>query len=276
MEYQTPDWSEWTKVQVISRAGKVTGKYRNHFNIRNIFNNSISCVDWDKDIHGWKYVENDEEDFIGEHMIDDCEVLDAKLEELGKWKANEVYEPVPFTGQKCISTRWVLTDKIIGGERKVKVRLVARGFEEKNEELMKGSPTCAKESLRLIFAIMATREWKIHSIEIKAVFLQGRPIDRKVYLLPPVEAEVKNTIWELKTCIHGLGDASRSWYLSVREQLTNLKARASKFYPAIFYWRFNGQLMRIISTHVDDFCWGGEECVVKNVIDPLQSVFLIG
>ena len=84
-------------------------------------------------------------------MIDDCEVLDGKLEELGKWKANKVYEPVPFTGQKYISTRWVLTDKIIGGERKVKARLVARGSEEKNEELMKDSPTCVKESLCRIF-----------------------------------------------------------------------------------------------------------------------------
>ena len=56
-------------------------------------------------------------------MIDDCGFLDAKLEELGKWKANKVHEPVPFTGQKCISTRWVLTDKIISGQRKVKARL---------------------------------------------------------------------------------------------------------------------------------------------------------
>ena len=170
------------------KSWKSYGKiYRNHFNIRNIVNNSISCVDWDKDIHRWKYVENNEEVLSGEHMIDDSEVLDAKLEELGKWKANKGYEPVSFTGQKCISTRWVLTDKIIGEERRVKARLIARGFEEKNEELMKDSPTCAKESLRLILAIMATRKWKIHSIDMKAAFLQGRPIDRKVYLLPPVQ-----------------------------------------------------------------------------------------
>ena len=128
-----------------------------------------------------------------------------------------------------------IDNKNIGGERKVKAKLVARGFEEKNEELMKDSPTCAKESLRCIFAIMATRKWKIHSIDIKAAFLQGRHTDRKVYLPPPVEAEVENTIWELKTCIYGLGDASRSWYLSVREQLTKLKARASKYDPANFY-----------------------------------------
>ena len=51
LEYQKPDSSEWANVQGISRAGKVTGKYRNHFNIRDVVNSSISCVDWDKDIH---------------------------------------------------------------------------------------------------------------------------------------------------------------------------------------------------------------------------------
>ena len=125
MEYQTPNSSEWTKVQVISRSGKVTGKYRNHFKVHSIVSKSISCVDWDKNIHRWKYVENNEEVLTAEHMIDDCEVLDVKLEVLGKWKANRVNEPVPCTGQKCISTRLILTDKIISDERKVKARLVA-------------------------------------------------------------------------------------------------------------------------------------------------------
>ena len=41
LEYQTPNSSEWTKVQVISRAGKVT----ENIGIRNIVNNSLSCVD---------------------------------------------------------------------------------------------------------------------------------------------------------------------------------------------------------------------------------------
>ena len=122
----------------------------NHFIICNNANNSISCVDWDKDIHGWKYVDNNEDVLVGEYMVDSCEVLDAKLEKIRKWKANKFFEPVPFTGKKCISTRWVLTDKIISG------------FKEKNEEPMKDSHICAKESLHLIFAIMTTRTWKIH------------------------------------------------------------------------------------------------------------------
>ena len=58
---------------MISRAGKVTGNYRNHFNIRNIASNLMSCVNWDKDIHRWKYAENNKEVLI---RVDDYEVLE--------------------------------------------------------------------------------------------------------------------------------------------------------------------------------------------------------
>ena len=35
--------------------------------------------------------------------------------------------------------------------KKVKARLVARGFKEDSQRLMKNSPTCTRESLRLLF-----------------------------------------------------------------------------------------------------------------------------
>ena len=60
-----------------------------------------------------------------------------------------------FLPGRNVSTRWVLTDKIISGQRKVKARLAkkvkARDFEEKNEELLKDSLACAKESLYGLF-----------------------------------------------------------------------------------------------------------------------------
>ena len=94
-------------------------------------------------------------------------------------------------------TRWVLTDKIISGEKKVKGRLELEMLKKRMMN-KKRFPTCAKDSLRLIFAIMATRTRRIHSIDIKITFSQGQPNERNIYLLPLVEAEVENTVWELK------------------------------------------------------------------------------
>ena len=47
----------------------------------------------------------------------------------------------------CVSTRWVVTEKYEDGEKVVKARLVARGFEETDlKDIRKDSPTCGKDS----------------------------------------------------------------------------------------------------------------------------------
>ena len=53
----------------------------------------------------------------------------AKQKELASWVACHVYDLVPDNGQKAISCRWVLVDKVQDdGSLKPKARLVVRGF----------------------------------------------------------------------------------------------------------------------------------------------------
>ena len=74
----------------------------------------------------------------------------AKSKELASWKEHDVFEEVNFTGQKCVSTRWICTLKNTADGLVPKARLVARGFEEEGlQEIPKDSPTCLKESLRM-------------------------------------------------------------------------------------------------------------------------------
>ena len=61
-----------------------------------------------------------------------------------------VYQEVPNTRQPTISTRWVLTKKQKESQIVHKARLVVRGFEEDTCHLQKDSPTCSKDTLRLI------------------------------------------------------------------------------------------------------------------------------
>ena len=62
---------------------------------------------------------------------------------------------MPNEGQAYISTRWVLTSKIIDGKICTKARLVARGFEE-NQNIRSDSPTCMRENIRILFTIDAS------------------------------------------------------------------------------------------------------------------------
>jgi len=60
------------------------------------------------------------------------------------------------------------------------------------------------------------QEWKIHSLDIKAAFLQGSSIERAVHLLPPPEAHTSK-LWQLNIPVYGLCDAPRAgWPLKLQ------------------------------------------------------------
>ena len=66
---------------------------------------------------------------------------------------------------------------------KYKARLVARGFEEDNlSNIRKDSPTCCKDNFRLTLSIIISNKWIINSVDVTLAFLQGKGIDRDIYL----------------------------------------------------------------------------------------------
>ena len=65
------------------------------------------------------------------------------------------------------------------------------------------------------------------------------------------------------------------WYLWVKEELFKVGTEMCKYDEAIFYWRSQNILQRIISCHVHDFCWGETELFKKKVIDVIKEKFHI-
>ena len=104
------------------------------------------------------------------HPTEDLEVQEAKAKELLSWKEHAVYSEVVDEGQETISTRWVCTTKETDSGKSFKARLVVRGFEEDTSTIRKDSPTCIKESFRLILAIVASNKWSVNSLDIQAAF----------------------------------------------------------------------------------------------------------
>ena len=276
VEYKLFDSDEVSKSQILSRAGKVSGKYSNWFNIRDIVNDTIASIDW-QNVEKWKPISS-EEVLISSHKdLSNFDFSTAKLEELQKCKSHNAYEIVDNENQEFITLRWVNTEKYINGKLKLKSRLVARGFQEDTSNILSDSPTCSKESLRLILNIIATFNWKCQSIDIKSAFLQNKSIDREIYVKPSKEANVpRDKLWKLNTTIYGLSDASRSWYINVKNELINLGTKLCHSDPAVFSWHFNAKLSGILCTHGDDFSFGGNEHFINNVIKPLKSTFTIG
>ena len=144
-----------------------------------------------------------------------------------------VYNEEIDEGQRTISTTWILTEKTIEGKSIIKARLIARGFEEKEkDEMRKDSPTVSKENIKLMLTITSSRHWQIRNLDL--LFLQGKAISRKLYLKPPPEAGT-DKIWALNKSVYGLCDASRVWYLKVKEVLITTHAKVSIYDSALFF-----------------------------------------
>ena len=211
--------------------------------------------------------------FITENLTYD----DAKIRELQSWKENNVYEEVPYVKQKCISVRWICSLKQTDTGVQPKARLVARGFEESTGNLHKDSPTCSKDTLRVMTSIICQKKWDLKSIDIKTAFLQGETISRDVFLQPPPEAQcTEGQVWKLRKCVYGLSDASMKWYERVKSTMTELQGKMSSVDSALFTWHKGNELQGLIAVHVDDFLWSGNAEFQSTIIPKLRKTFTIG
>ena len=96
------------------------------------------------------------------------------------WKLTELPK-----GKKAINIRWVFKQKLKpdGSIGKHKARLVARGFLQKPEldYFEVSSPIARHETIRLVIAIAADRNWPLMHLDVKSAFLNG-PLQEEVYV----------------------------------------------------------------------------------------------
>ena len=273
VKYRHQDSDDWTSVKVLGRAGKVgknkSGKNKGWFNVRRLEDNIESSMNF-SEVSEWSPIEHD----ILIATIKEDKFIEARETELKNWKDMAVYEEVDDENQTAISGRWVYKEKITNNGPLKKARFVARGYEEVDFNNQSDSPTCNKDSLRVVISIIASKEWTINSLDVKAAFLQGKQLDREVYLIPPPEAKVSGKLWKLKRAVYGLNDASRFWYLRVREELSKAGCKCSKADPSVYYY-FPSNLEGVLISHVDDFVWSGTERFRMSVIERIKTIFKI-
>ena len=260
---------EWT---VLGLAGKRTSKYwSDSYNVQDTQTGDKGWINL-RDYEHVEKIDDEEEVLLG---FENVMVMEAKEKELQSWKENNVYEEVHDAGQKAISTRWVVTEKMKDGVKICKARLVARGFEEDMAEWEKDAPTCNAETLKFCLTVIKCKGWTSYTLDVKTAYLQGDEIQRDVYLRPPNEGNW-NGLWKLKKTVYGLKDAAKAWYCKVTSVIRELGGKRSMLEPNVFFWRDNNELKGILCSHVDDFCYGGNESFLKETIGDLRDKLKVG
>lgn len=118
----------------------------------------------------------------------------AIQEELDSLKAKNVFTPITHIphGRMPIGSRWVFTVKSDG---RYKARLVAQGFSQKfgidYQETY--SPTLRADSLRILLAVAAFRDWEIHQIDVKTAYLEG-DLSEEIFMKSPEGMSASNYV----------------------------------------------------------------------------------
>ena len=199
------------------------------------------------------------------------EIMMAQEKELENLILYDTFEEVVDTGQERIGSRWIITqkEKHDGQKQEIKARLVARGFQEEDKP-QSDSPTVLKESMKLFWAIAANEGFKLQAIDIRAAFLQSENLDRQIFMKPPSGIKLEGKLWRLNKPLYGLDDASRKFWLKIKEIFFKLGMLTIEGDEA-FYFRYeNGALQGMIITHVDDFQIAGTEMFNKNVREEIE------
>ena len=85
-------------------------------------------------------------------------------------------------GQKCIPTRWVITDQSDSRKNEpIKAGLCIQGDLEKGKEDIRSDyPTASKKAINLALIIAANEGFKVQSGDIKSAYLQGELLKREI------------------------------------------------------------------------------------------------
>ena len=282
VQFKDIDSDEWEKAVILNKWGSLPGKRKEKhiIKVKMLNDDSERLVDWKNNVKEWKpFVENalvmsllsTEENILVTSDKQGCE--EEKEKELENWNKLEVYDEVNDEGQDCVTVKWVFSEKEVEGKKIKKARLVARGYQEL-ADTQRDSPCVNKESQRVALAVIASEGWELRSLDVKAAFLQGKELDRDIYLKPPKEAKCPGKLWKLKRCVYGLNDASRFWYFRVKDELTRLGCKVSKLDSSLFTYHTD-QLEGILIVHVDDFMFAGTVNFYQSVIVKLKETFHI-
>ena len=203
----------------------------------------------------------------------------AMEKEMQQWQKFNVYEEVDrrnFPNQEVLSCRWVINQKEKSDGLCTKARLVIKGFQESNPQVA-DSPTAGKCVTRTFIMLANMFEYKLLCIDVRAAFLQSKPLDRLILVKPPKEKRTDNNmVWRLKKPVYGLNDAARAWYMTVKEELILYGCVQMPLDKSVFVYQPNEEFSGFLNVHVDDFLAAGNRDFHEKVLRRLKEKFQIG
>jgi len=126
-----------------------------------------------------------------------------------------------------------------------------------------------------MLAIAANQGFELRAVDISAAFLQGRELDREVYVRPPPEFRKPGVVWKLLKGLYGLKEAARLWYDKLTKALIEVGGQKLIGDPACYLFFENGVWVGFVMIHVDNIIPGGSPEFTEMIMDTLRTQFKI-
>ena len=196
----------------------------------------------------------------------------AMEREMESIEENETWELTRLPpGQKIIGLKWVYKLKRDADGRiiRYKARLVAKGYaQEQGVDYDKVYASVTRlETVRLLLALSAKKNWEVHHLDVKTAFLNG-DIKEDVYVAQPEgfeKAGKEGFVYKLKKALYGLCQAPRAWYEKLNSCLEMLGFIRCPYEPAVYVRKEHDEML-IIAVYVDDLLITGSSIAVINKI----------
>ncbi|XP_072060351.1 uncharacterized protein [Arachis hypogaea] len=196
-----------------------------------------------------------------EAMMYPCWQEDIKSE-LAALDENRTWSLTTLPADKhAIGCKWVFKTKLKadGSVERCKARLVAKGFTQVPGQDYSDtfSPIVKMNTLRILLAIAAAKDWFVHQLDVNTAFLYG-DLEEKVYMKPPPGLNVSNPklICKLEKSLYGLKQASRQWNSKLAHTLIKFGYTQSK-HDYILFTKVAGSGFTTVIIYVDDLVLAG-------------------
>ncbi|CAH9074982.1 unnamed protein product [Cuscuta epithymum] len=174
------------------------------------------------------------------------------------------------SGHKPIGLKWVfkLKKDSEGNVIKHKARLVAKGYVQRRgidfEEVF--APVARLDTIRMLIALAAHREWKIHHLDVKSAFLNG-DLQEEVYVSQPEGFCVKNEehkVYKLSKALYGLRQAPRAWNTRLDRSMKSLGFVKCSQEQAVYTKIYEEEIL-VVGVYVDDLIITGTslDCIER-------------
>ena len=173
-------------------------------------------------------------------------------------------------GVKKIGVKWVYKTKYNehGEIDKYKARLVAKGYSQKHgiyyTEVF--APVARMDTVRMIFALVAHKSWKIFQLDVKSALLHG-DLSEDVYVDQPKGYEKKGSehlVYKLHKALYGLKQAPRAWFSRIEAHFISEGFQRCDSEQTLFTKRSREGKIIIVSVYVDDLIFTGDDEIMMS------------